>query len=154
MRIHHSSWVNDVVRFAIAATFVSAVCLPAMTADESQPLMERIDAQRPKYVEIASHIWRWAEVGYKEAQSSSLLADELEAAGFEIKRGVADIPTAFVAEFGQGKPVIGILAEYDALPGMEQEAVPAKQPVKSNKAGHACGHHLFGTASTWAAITV
>ncbi|MBM3970532.1 MAG: amidohydrolase [Planctomycetes bacterium] len=122
-----------------------------LAADE---LLDRIDAQRPKYVEIASKIWRWAEVGYKEVQSSSLLADELEAAGFDVQRGVAEIPTAFVAEFGSGKPVIGILAEYDALPGMEQEAAPSKQPLKSNKAGHACGHHLFGTASTWSAIAV
>ena len=123
----------------------------SLAADE---LLDRIDSQRGKYVEIASKIWRWAEVGYREVQSSSLLADELEAAGFRVTRGVADIPTAFVAEFGEGKPVIGILAEYDALPGMEQEAVPSKQPLKSNKAGHACGHHLFGTASTWSAITV
>ena len=105
-----------------------------LPADE---LLDRIDSQRAKYVEIASKIWRWAEVGYREVQSSSLLADELEAAGFRVTRGVADIPTAFVAEFGEGKPVIGILAEYDALPGMEQEAVPTKQPLKSNKAGHA-----------------
>jgi aminobenzoyl-glutamate utilization protein B len=122
-----------------------------LSADE---LLDRMDSQRAKYAAIASKIWRWAEVGYKEVQSSSLLADELEVAGFEVRRGVAEIPTAFVAEFGQGKPVIGILAEYDALPGLEQEAVPVKQPLKSNKAGHGCGHHLFGTASTWAAITV
>ena len=130
---------------------IGAALQTAMPADE---LLDRIDSQRWKYVEIASKIWRWAEVGYREVQSSSLLADELEAAGFRVTRGVADIPTAFVAEFGEGKPVIGILAEYDALPGMEQEAVPTKQPLKSNKAGHACGHHLFGTASTWSAITV
>jgi aminobenzoyl-glutamate utilization protein B len=131
---------------------VFGIALPV--ASRADDVLARIDSQRAKYVEIASKIWRWAEVGYKEVQSSSLLADELEAAGFRVNRGVAEIPTAFVAEFGEGKPVIGILAEYDALPGMEQEAVPAKQPLKSNKAGHACGHHLFGTASTWAAITV
>ncbi|MFM9961627.1 MAG: amidohydrolase [Planctomycetaceae bacterium] len=154
MRIHQESLAHDVSRIAIVAMLVSLLGLTAKSADESRPLLDRIDAQRPKYVEIASRIWRWAEVGYREVQSSSLLADELEAAGFEVRRGVADIPTAFVAEFGSGKPVIGILAEYDALPGMEQDAVPAKQPLKSNKAGHACGHHLFGTASTWSAITV
>lgn len=125
-----------------------------LRGDESSALLEHMDAQRSHFVEIASRIWRWAEVGYREVQSSSLLADELEASGFRVRRGVAEIPTAFVAEFGNGKPVIGLLAEYDALPGMEQEAVPTKQPLKSNKAGHACGHHLFGTASVWAAITV
>lgn len=136
----------------MAAMIAIGFALPTrLSADE---LLDRIDSQRAKYVEIASKIWRWAEVGYREVQSSSLLADELEAAGFRVTRGVADIPTAFVAEYGEGKPVIGILAEYDALPGMEQEAVPTKQPLKSNKAGHACGHHLFGAASTWSAITV
>ena len=136
----------------MAAMISISFALPTrLAADE---LLDRMDSQRAKYVEIALKIWRWAEVGYREVQSSSLLADELEAAGFRVTRGVADIPTAFVAEFGEGKPVIGILAEYDALPGMEQEAVPTKQPLKSNKAGHACGHHLFGTASTWSAITV
>lgn len=105
-----------------SAVMLAGVVVPAMSpADE---LLDRMDSQRAKYVEIASKIWRWAEVGYKETQSSSLLADELEAADFRVTRGVADIPTAFVAEFGSGKPVIGILAEYDALPGMEQEAVP------------------------------
>lgn len=137
--------------FSVVCLLIGALWPVASPADE---LLDRMDSQRAKFIEIASKIWRWAEVGYREVQSSSLLADELEAAGFEVKRGVADIPTAFVAEFGSGRPVIGILAEYDALPGMEQEAVPAKQPLKSNKAGHACGHHLFGTASTWAAITV
>ena len=123
-------------------------------ASPADDLLDRMEGHRAKYIEIASKIWRWAEVGYREVESSSLLSDELEAAGFRVNRGVADIPTAFVAEFGEGKPVIGILAEYDALPGMEQDAVPTKQPIKSNKAGHACGHHLFGTASTWSAITV
>ena len=140
--------------FHILAAAIISIGFTFSTSLAADELLDRIDSQRAKYVEIASKIWRWAEVGYREVQSSSLLADELEAAGFRVTRGVADIPTAFVAEFGEGKPVIGILAEYDALPGMEQEAVPTKQPLKSNKAGHACGHHLFGTASTWSAITV
>lgn len=139
--------------FQILTTVILGIGLAWSTSLPADELLGRMDLQQAKYVEIASKIWRWAEVGYREVQSSSLLADELEAAGFRVNRGVADIPTAFVAEFGEGKPVIGILAEYDALPGMEQEAVPIKQPLKSNKAGHACGHHLFGTASTWSAIT-
>ncbi len=139
------------VRCAAAiALLISADC----RATDDAVLLQQMGSAQPKFVEIATKIWRHAEVGYREVESSSLLADELEAAGFRVKRGVAEIPTAFVAEFGSGKPVVGLLAEYDALPGMEQDAVPAKQPIKSNKPGHACGHHLFGTGSTWAAITI
>ena len=78
----------------------------------------------------------------------------LEKEGFTIKKGVADIPTAFVAEYGSGSPVIAILAEFDALPGVSQKAVPSRDPVVEGGAGHACGHHLFGTASSAAGIEV
>ena len=79
---------------------------------------------------------------------------ELADAGFEVTAGVAEIPTAFVASWGTGAPVIGILAEFDALPGINQDAVPTRQPIEGKSAGHACGHHLFGTASTHAAIAI
>src|SRR5438309_530658 len=92
----------------------------------------------------ALKIWDAAEPGYQEKTSAALLADRAEAAGFRVKRGVAGIPTAVVAEFGAGKPVIGILGEYDALPELSQEAVPVRQPrAGGNGYGHACGHHLF-----------
>ncbi|MDE3235814.1 MAG: amidohydrolase [Bacteroidota bacterium] len=103
------------------------------------------------YKNIAMQIWNYAEVGYKEVKSSALHEQTLKAAGFNVQAGVADIPTAFVATYGSGKPVIGILAEYDALPGLSQQAVPEKESAGKN-AGHACGHHLFGTASVAAAI--
>jgi aminobenzoyl-glutamate utilization protein B len=81
------------------------------------------------------------------------LQETLAAEGFSIEKGIAGIPTAFMAEYGSGYPVIGILGEYDALPGLSQEAVPEKKSA-GGEAGHACGHHLFGTASTAAAISV
>ncbi|MFC1651440.1 amidohydrolase [Candidatus Latescibacterota bacterium] len=99
-------------------------------------------------------MWQLAEVGYQEVESSSLLQSELARAGFSIEAGVAGIPTAFVASYGQGRPVIGILAEYDALPGFSQDSVSERKPIIQDGAGHACGHHLFGTASTAAAIAV
>lgn len=102
--------------------------------------------------DVAMEIWRLAELGYLEEKSSALLQSELEAAGFRVDAGVAGIPTAFVASWGSGAPVIGVLAEFDALPGINQDAVPTRQPIEGKHAGHACGHHLFGTASTHAAI--
>jgi aminobenzoyl-glutamate utilization protein B len=104
--------------------------------------------------EIARQIWDWAEPGYQEKRSAALLADTLEKAGFDVKRGVAKIPTAFTATVGTGKPVIGILGEFDALPGLAQDAVPFRQPRPGNGYGHACGHHLFGAASATACLAV
>jgi aminobenzoyl-glutamate utilization protein B len=104
------------------------------------------------YKNIALQIWEFAEVGYKEEKSSALLQKTLTDAGFAVVKGVAGIPTAFVATYGSGSPVIGILAEFDALPGLSQKAAPQKEPVEGKDAGHGCGHHLFGTASVAAAI--
>lgn len=104
------------------------------------------------YKEIALKIWDLAEVGYKEEKSSALLQKELKENGFAVKAGVAGIPTSFEASFGNGSPVIGILAEYDALPGITQEAVPERKEAKGKNAGHACGHHVFGAASVAAGI--
>lgn len=113
-----------------------------------------IEQQYDHYKDVALKIWNYAEVGYKETKSSALLQDELKANGFRIEAGVAGIPTAFVASYGSGEPVIGILAEYDALPGIVQDAVPERKSIDGKNAGHACGHHLFGAASVAAAIAV
>ena len=99
-------------------------------------------------------VWGFAEVGYKEVKSAALLRQLLSNNGFAIEEGVAGIPTAFVATYGSGKPVIGILAEYDALPGLAQQAVPERSPIAGQGAGHGCGHHLFGTASVAAGIEI
>jgi aminobenzoyl-glutamate utilization protein B len=104
------------------------------------------------YKNTALQIWKHAELGYKESQSSAALQQLLSANGFKVEAGVADMATAFVATFGSGKPVIGILAEYDALPGLAQEAVPEKKSIAGQKGGHGCGHHLFGVASAAAGI--
>ena len=106
------------------------------------------------YKKIALQIWDYAEVGYKEEKSTALLQQELKDNGFTVQAGVAGIPTAFVATYGNGSPVIGILAEYDALPGIMQEAVPERKVAAGKEAGHACGHHLFGTASVAAGIAL
>jgi aminobenzoyl-glutamate utilization protein B len=117
-------------------------------------VLERMDDTKAEYDAIALKIWEYAEIGYQEVKSSALLKEHLIRAGFSVQSGVAAIPTAFVASYGSGKPVIGILAEYDALPGFSQEAVPEKEERPGAKAGHACGHNLFGTASAQAAVAV
>ena len=120
---------------------------------EKKKVIGRLSKLESTYSQIANKIWGFAEVGYKEKQSSQLLQETLKQAGFSIESGVAGIPTSFVATFGQGKPVIGIMAEYDALPGMSQASIPPKRSIGAT-AGHACGHHLFGTASVAAAIAL
>jgi aminobenzoyl-glutamate utilization protein B len=122
--------------------------------DVKSELASSIDARRASYTAIADQIWSFAELGYQERKSSALLQRELTAAGFAVQAGVAGIPTAFVATYGSGKPVIGVLAEFDALPGLSQGAVPERRPIVDHAPGHGCGHHLFGTASVAGAITV
>src|SRR5438093_255913 len=103
----------------------------------------------------ALKIWSAPELGYQETKTSALLQDELKSAGFKVEAGVAGIPTAFVARAGTSDgPVIAILAEIDALPGMSQAALPERKPIADQLAGHACGHHLFGSGSVAAAIAI
>ncbi|MBS1669814.1 MAG: amidohydrolase [Bacteroidetes bacterium] len=110
-----------------------------------------LQSQYESYKKIALQIWDYAELGYKETKSAALHEKTLSDNGFVVQTGVADLPTGFIATFGSGKPVIGILAEFDALPGLSQDTVPERKSL-GKAAGHACGHHLFGTASVAAAI--
>ncbi len=137
--------------------FVAALLVPVTGAaqddDSAADTVTRfLNAQRTDFEEVALRIWEWAEVGYQEEKSSGLLQEQLTAAGFSVEAGVAGMPTAFMAEWGAGGPVIGILAEYDALPGITQQAVPEPLERHDVGAGHACGHHLFGTASVAAGL--
>ena len=119
-----------------------------------EEVIAAIDAKSDDYFNIAKSIWTWAELGYQEEKSSALLQKTLTDAGFTITKGVAEIPTAFIAEYGSGSPIIGILGEYDALPGVSQSENPFKEKREEVNAGHACGHHLFGTGSAAASIAV
>jgi len=123
-------------------------------AAATAPMLTTLDAGAAHYADVAKQIWGFAEVGYMEAKSSALLQSELRAAGFTVTTGIVGEPTAFVAEFGSGKPVIAILGEYDALPGLSQAATPERSALVTGGPGHGCGHHLFGTASTAAAIAL
>ncbi|RLE96171.1 MAG: amidohydrolase [Thermoprotei archaeon] len=115
---------------------------------------EWIEKNRERLIRISDTIWEYAELGLREYKSSKLLADELEKHGFKVERGVAGMPTAFVATWGSGKPVIGIMGEYDALPGLSQKVVPRREPLKPGAPGHGCGHNIHGTSGMAAAIAV
>jgi len=142
------------MRTAFLLAGLVAAGAQAGAADLKSQLADHVDANARVYSRLALDIWKLAEVGYQERQSSALLQQQLEEAGFEVESGVAGIPTAFVASWGHGKPVVGILAEFDALPGINQDAVPERREIEGKAAGHACGHHLFGTGSTAAALAV
>ena len=113
-------------------------------ANEKNGLVQTYESEA---IQMADQIWRYAELGYLEQKSSKLLQEFLLKQDFDVRRGVDGIDTAFVATAGSGSPTIAILAEFDALPGLSQKAVPYREPVESGGSGHACGHHLFGAAS-------
>lgn len=117
-------------------------------------ILSYLENQDEKLSWVAREIWDHPEIGLQETFASKLLATELAEAGFSIKHGVGQMPTAFVASWGEGKPIIGILGEYDALPGLSQKLTAVKDPVQSGGPGHGCGHNLFGTASMGAAIAL
>ena len=140
---------------SIAAIAAVAIVPLIMTAqDPKGEVLATVEKHQARAEKTAMQIWEYAEVGYQEEKSSALLQQQLKEAGFSIEAGVAGMPTAFVASYGSGKPVIGILAEFDALPGITQQATPERTPAPGKDAGHACGHHLFGAGSTLAAIAV
>ena len=114
-----------------------------------------VEGLAPLIDEMSSLLWDWSELGLEETRSAAMLADKLEQAGFTVERGVAGMATAFVATYGSGRPIIGILAEYDALPGVGNEPVPRRQPREDGVTnGQGCGHNLFGAASVAAAIAL
>jgi aminobenzoyl-glutamate utilization protein B len=124
------------------------------STDGSQAVLDALETARGRWTRLARELWDAAELGYQEERSSTLLAGELEQAGFTVERGVAGMPTAFVASFGRGRPILGVLGEFDALPGMSQKAEPSPGPVRPGAGGHACGHNLFGPGSLAAVIAV
>jgi aminobenzoyl-glutamate utilization protein B len=123
-------------------------------ARQKQMSVAVIDARQDRMISLSDEIWKYAETALREHKSSKALADWAEAEGFRVTRGVAGMPTAFVAEYGSGIPVIGIMGEYDALPGVSQKAQATKEPYEAGAAGHGCGHNMFGVASLGAAVAI
>jgi len=137
----------------MVATLVASTALGQQPARHQQ-VLQLVEEHSAHFSATSKTIWDYAELGYHEEKSSSLLRRELEAAGFRVQSTVADEPTAFVATYGQGEPVIGILGEFDALPGLSQAATPDRSPVVANAPGHACGHNLLGSGAALAAVAL
>jgi len=141
-----------------AALLAAGAAVPpaASKADlrKKQAAAASIDAQRADLVSLADQVWGFAETALRETRSAALLAEHFERQGFRVERGVAGMPTAFVASYGQGRPVVAVLGEYDALPGLSQKAVPDRAVLREGAPGHGCGHNLLGAASLGAAIAV
>lgn len=155
--------IRNMQRFAMFLFLFSATIIAAATraADEKpvlndwqQAIVRHLDSIQPELISVNQDIWEYAELGLQEHRSAARLINVLKKAGFRIKEGVSDMPTAFVAEYGSGKPVLGILAEYDALPDLSQQATPDRKSVSGRTAGHGCGHSALGTAAVGAAIAV
>ena len=124
-----------------------------MTAMQRQ-MVQYLDALQTDLVAVNQDIWSYAELGLQEYRSAARLVGVLKKASFHVREGVSNMPTAFVAEYGAGKPVIGILAEYDALPELSQEAAADRKPALGRSTGHGCGHCALGTAAVGAALAV
>ena len=137
---------------ALAAPKATPAPTPAFKDADRTKLLAALDAKAAHYGDLSRKIWEFSEVGYKETKSAAALIAELKAAGFEVQEGVAATPTAFVASWGSGKPIIGVMAEYDALPGLSQHDAAEKKARVEGDPGHGCGHNLLGTASVAAAI--
>jgi len=123
-----------------------------MSQAAKQKALNWISNNESRIIEVSDRIWEFAELGLQEFKSSSLLAEELKKAGFKIEMGVAGMPTAFLATYGSGRPVIGVMGEYDALPGLSQKPLPTKEPLAEGAPGHGCGHNIHGTSGMAGAI--
>lgn len=121
---------------------------------DKEKIIASVEAHKESLIDISDEIWALAETAFEESKSSELLASYAEQQGFSVERGVGEMPTAFIATYGSGSPIVGILGEFDALPGLSQKAEPTRNPLNDGHAGHGCGHNLFGAGSLGAAIAV
>jgi len=119
-----------------------------------ETLIASVEKHKANLIKISDDVWALAETAFEENKSSKILSDYAEQQGFKVERGVAGMTTAFVATYGSGKPVISVLGEFDALPGLSQKAEPNKNPLNDGAAGHGCGHNMFGAASLGAAVAI
>ena len=146
--------MRSILLFTLAALLVSSTAVAQKLNREKKAIIASVEAHQEALIAISDSIWALAETAFQEHESARILADYAESQGLTVERGVAGIPTAFVATYGSGSPVISVLGEFDALPGISQKASPVKEPLNEGAAGHGCGHNLFGAASLGAAIAI
>ncbi|MCD8292954.1 MAG: amidohydrolase [Prevotellaceae bacterium] len=145
----HSLFILVLLSFLVGSSSASA-----QKKNDIEEGTRYLDTHFALYDSIQKQIHSLAELGYLEYKSSALLIDHLERNGFQIEKGVAGIPTAFIATYGESGPAIGLMAEYDALPGMSQDTVPYKKAREGSADGHACGHNLLGTGAVAGAVAI
>ncbi|MGH9791755.1 MAG: amidohydrolase, partial [Candidatus Acidiferrales bacterium] len=146
-------WVVVVLSTLIASLARTALAGGA-DVKKKEAAVASVEERKAELTELSNQVWAFAETALREHKSAKLLADYAEKQGFRVTRGVAGMPTAFIATYGEGQPVIGIMGEYDALPGISQKAQPTKEALVAGTPGHGCGHNLFGAASLGAAIAI
>jgi len=146
--------LTSVIALLIFSQLVLSQTAFAASTKKKEEALASIEKHKAEIIALSDQVWRLAETALLETQSAKLLADYAEAQGFKVERGVAGLPTAFVASFGQGHPIIGVLGEYDALPGLSQKALPRKEAVEPGAPGHGCGHNLLGTAALSSALAI
>ena len=146
-----------IYRLASPTVFYLALVAPAIaqtTSEKKTEAIASVENNQTELIDLADQIWHHPETALREHKSSKVLADAAQRHGFVVERGVAGMPTAFVASYGSGSPIIGILGEYDALPGLSQNTTTERDPLEPDAPGHGCGHNLFGSASLGAAIAI
>lgn len=148
--------VGRVLCVLAGALLVTSGALAASTRASAakKAAVQSVDVHASELLALSDQIWAFAETALREHRSAAALAEYAERQGFRVERGVAGLPTAFVATYGEGRPIIGVMGEYDALPGISQKAIPQKEPLVEGGAGHGCGHNLFGAGSLGAALAI
>ncbi len=144
-------------RFLLATFFIPVLLLgqkPTAVPANKQTVLNSVTKHQDELIKLSDQVWEYAEIAMKETKSAKVLSGYAEAQGFRVQRNIADIPTAFIAEYGSGKPIIGILGEFDALPGLSQKAQTKREALQQGAAGHGCGHNMFGAASLGAAVAI
>jgi aminobenzoyl-glutamate utilization protein B len=117
-------------------------------------ILASVEKHQQELIKLSDAVWGFAETAMKETKSSKILSDYAALQGFKVTKGVAEVPTAFIAEYGSGKPIIGVLGEFDALPGLSQKAQATKEALLKDAPGHGCGHNMFGAGSLGAALAI
>ena len=141
-------------KYFILLLFICSLANAQVVSKNKSAVLASVEKHQQELIKLSDQVWGFAETAMRETKSAKVLADYAEAQGFKVTRGVAEIPTAFIAEFGSGKPIIGVLGEFDALPGLSQKAQPVKEALVNGAPGHGCGHNMFGAGSLGAALAI
>jgi aminobenzoyl-glutamate utilization protein B len=139
---------------ALAGLLIASQLAAGASVKKKEEALASIEKHKTEIIALSDQVWAFAETALLEVRSAEALAAYAEKQGFQVERGLAGMPTAFVASYGEGRPVIGILGEYDALPGLSQKAQSSKEVLEAGAPGQGCGHNLLGTAALGAALAV